>query len=65
MKTMTVTGLQLQFDCFNENNKTAEAYRVMQQINNLLHEHMGDTQPQLFFNHITSGDIEEWEEIPD
>ncbi len=64
MKTMTVTGLQLQFDCFNENDKTAEAYKVMQNINNLLHEHMGDEQPQLFFNHILGTDIEEYEELP-
>lgn len=59
MKTMTVTGLQLQFDAPNDCDKTSHAYDIMTKINNILNEHMGDVQPQLFFNHILSTDIEE------
>ena len=57
MKTITITGLQIQFDTFDEGADKHNALNMMDDINEVLQQRFPDASPILFVNGIDDSQI--------
>ena len=57
MKTITITGLQIQFDDFDEGADKHNALNMMDEINEVLQQRFPDKSPIIFVNGIDDSQI--------
>jgi len=57
MKTITVTGLQIQFDSYDEGADKHNALNMLDEINTVLQERFPDKSPIIFVNAIDDSQI--------
>ena len=57
MKTITITGLQIQFDTFDEGADKHNALNMLDDINELLQQRYPDASPIIFVNGIDDSQI--------
>jgi len=57
MKTITVTGLQIQFDSFDEGADKHNALNMLDEINEVLQQRFPDASPIIFVNGIDDSQI--------
>jgi len=57
MKTITVTGLQIQFDSYDEGADKHNALNMLDEINEVLQQRFPDKSPIIFVNGIDDSQI--------
>ena len=57
MKTITVTGLQIQFDSYDEGADKHNALNMLDEINEVLQQRCPDKSPIIFVNGIDDSQI--------